>query len=69
MATEGPFRAGRCVVCVCGAVCVCGESVESAMECQLLVCDEFSAVSLRGTMLSAMSVLLDNPASGGKAGL
>ena len=63
----GPPFLGRNECCLCQVccrclwccVCVCGESVGGAVECQLLVYDEFSAVSLRGTMLSAMSVLLE----------
>ena len=45
---------GTCVVCVCGAVCLW--RVTWSVN-QMRVCDVFSAVSLSGTMRSAISVL------------
>ena len=39
-------------------------SGEGAMECQMRVSDVFCAVSLSGTMRSAISVLLEKPAFG-----
>ena len=48
------FWVGTCVVCVCGAVCLW--RVTWSVN-QMRVCDVFSAVSLSGTMRSAISVL------------
>ena len=48
------FAVGRCCLCV-----VLPVSVEDAMNCQMRVNDVFCAVSLSGTMRSAISVLLE----------
>ena len=55
------------VVCVCGAVSVCGEchGVSNDVSYEVFFC----AVSLSGTMRSAMSALLEETASGGHASL
>ena len=47
----------------CSVFVVPSVSVESAMECQIRVHDVFFAVSLSGTMRSAISVLLEENAS------
>ena len=51
----GPSHSRTCVVCVCGVVCV--------VECRMRVHGVFCGVSLGGTMRSAISVLLEKPAS------
>ena len=54
---EGTIRRdGRCCLCLWLSV-----FVESALECQVRVCDVICAAALNGTMRSAMSVLLEKP--------
>ena len=55
------------VVCLCGAVGVCGEchGVSNDVSYEVFFC----AVSLSGTMRSAVSVLLEETAFGGHASL